>query len=201
MKIYADRPGAGMRQFVTDLLVVAWVAFWIWASSWVYSKVLTLAVPGQKIENAGVGMAGGLTDASSTAGSVPVVGSQLSAPFNKAAAAANALADAGRAQQGAVHNLAIALVVLVLIVPLSLVLLGWLPLRLRWIRRASVAVTLRSRPGGQDLLALRALTRQPLRRLLKIHADPATAWRDGDATAMRSLAQLELRTLGLRPAP
>jgi hypothetical protein len=130
-----------------------------------------------------------------------VAGRELAAPFNKAADAANALADAGRAQQDAVHSLAVAIVVLVLVVPLSLVLLGWLPLRVRWIRRASVAASLRSRPSGRDLLALRALTRQPLRRLLKVHPDPATAWRDGEEGAMHSLAMLELRTLGLRGNP
>ncbi len=199
VKIYADLPGVGLRQFLTDLLVAAWLAFWIWASVWVYHKVLTLAVPGQKIEGAGVGMASGLSDAGSKVGGVPVVGGELSAPFDKAANAATALADAGRAQQAAVHNLAIALVILVLVVPVALVVLGWLPLRLRWIHRATLAATLRSKPSGRDLLALRALTRQPLRRLVRIHPDPASAWRDGEEAAMQSLANLELRTLGLRP--
>jgi hypothetical protein len=143
-------------------------------------------------------MASGLSDAGNKVGSVPAVGDQLSAPFDKAASAATALADAGRAQQAAVHDLAVALVILVLVVPLALVLLGWLPLRLRWIRRACLAASLRSRPSGRDLLALRALTRQPLRRLVRIHPDPASAWRDGEQAAMRSLANLELRTLGLR---
>jgi hypothetical protein len=198
VKIYADLPRVRMRQLLIDLFVAAWVAFWIRASVWVYDQVSTLAVPGQKIENAGVGMASGLSDAGGKVGSVPVAGRELAAPFNKAADAAKALADAGQAQQDAVHSLAVAIVVLVLVVPLSLVLLGWLPLRVRWIRRASVAATLRSRPSGRDLLALRALTRQPLRRLLKVHPDPATAWRDGEHDAMHSLALLELRSLGLK---
>jgi hypothetical protein len=201
VKIYADLPGVGLRQFLTDLLVVAWVGFWIRASVWVYDKVSTLAVPGRKIEGAGEGMASGLSDAGNKVGSVPAVGGQLAAPFDKAANAATALADAGRAQQAAVHDLAVALVILVLVVPLALVLLGWLPLRLRWIRRASLAASLRSRPSGRDLLALRALTRQPLRRLVRIHPDPASAWRDGEQAAMQSLANLELRTLGLRSSP
>jgi len=201
MKIYADLPGVGLRQFVTDLLVVAWLAFWIYAAFWVYDRVSRLAVPGQKIEAAGTGMAGGLGDAGDKVSGVPAIGGGLAAPFTKAADAANALADAGRAQQAAVHNLAIALVALVLVVPVSLVLLGWLPLRMRWIRRATLASSLRSRPSGRDLLALRALTRQPLRRLVRIHPDPASAWRDGDPEAMHSLAKLELRTLGLKGSP
>ena len=201
MRIYADRAVTSLRQFVTDVVMVGWLAFWVWASIWVYDKVSNLAVPGQKIENAGTGMAGGLSDAGDKVGSVPAVGGALAAPFDRAAGAAGALADAGRAQQAAVHNLAVALVALVLVVPVGLVVFGYVPLRLRWMRRASLAVALRERATGRDLLALRALTRQPLRRLLAIHPDPATAWRDHDTKALDSLAALELRTLGLRGWP
>jgi hypothetical protein len=198
VRLYADQPRVGLRQFATDLLVVAWLAFWIRASMWVYDMVTKLAVPGQKLEGAGVGIAGGLNDAGNKVNSVPAVGGSLSKPLDQAADAANSLADAGRAQQAAVHNLAIALVILVLVVPVGVVLFGWLPRRVRWIRRASLATSLRGRTAGQDLLALRALTTQPLRRLLTVSSDPATAWREHDPQAVNQLAALELRTLGLR---
>lgn len=201
MRIYADLPGVGLRQLLTDLMVIAWVGFWIWAARWVYDRVSVLAIPGQKIESAGVGMSDGLADAGNRVGGVPAVGDELAAPFNTAAGAADALAEAGRAQQDGVHNLAIAIVFLVVIVPLGIVVFGWLPLRLRWIRRATLAATLRSRPAGRDLLALRALTTQPLRRLVRVHPDPATAWRDGEPGAMESLASLELKSLGLKAHP
>ena len=201
MRLYADRPAVGLRQLLTDVLVVAWLAFWIRAAVWVYDRVSTLAVPGQKIENAGVGLSGGLSSAGDKVGNVPAVGGSLAQPFDQAAHAANSLADAGRAQQSAVHSLAIALVVLLLVVPVGLVLFGWLPLRLRWMRRAQLAAALRARATGRDLLALRALIRQPLRRLVAIHPDPATAWRDHETNALNSLAALELRTLGLRGWP
>jgi hypothetical protein len=129
---------------------------------------------------------------------IPAVGDALASPLDRAAGAAESLADAGRAQQEAVHNLAITLVVLLLIVPLALVLFVWLPMRVRWIRRASFATALRRGRGGRDLLALRALANQPLRRLAALAPDPASAWRDGDDSIVDSLARLELRTLGLR---
>ncbi|HEX6873581.1 MAG TPA: hypothetical protein VF163_20985 [Micromonosporaceae bacterium] len=199
MRIYAERGPTALRQLLFDLLIVAWVAFWVRTATWVYQQVSTLAVPGQKIEGAGEGMAGGLADAGDKVGNVPAVGDELSVPFDRAAGAANALADAGRAQQDAVHQLAIVLVILILAVPLALVLLGWLPLRLSWIRRASVLASLRARPSGRDLLALRALTHQNARRLLRIHPEPAAAWRAGDPETIRTLAQLELRAAGLHP--
>lgn len=198
VRVYADRPAVGFRQFVSDLLVLVWVGLWIWVATKVYETVLKLAVPGQKIEGAGEGMAGGLSDAGNQVDKVPAVGDALANPLDKAAGAAQALADAGREQQHAVHNLAVTLVVLLLIVPMSLVLFVWLPLRVRWIRRASYATTLRRGRGGRDLLALRALANQPLRRLANVAPDPANAWRDGDDSIVDSLARLELRTLGLR---
>jgi hypothetical protein len=197
VRIYADRPGTGLRQVTSDLLVVVWVTFWIWLATKVYDTVEKLAVPGQKIEFAGENMAGGLSDAGEKVNQLPAVGDELASPFNRAAGAAEALADAGRDQQEAVHNLALLLVVLLLIVPLSLVLFVWLPLRVRWIRRASYATALQRGRGGRDLLALRALANQPLRRLAKVHPEPANAWRDGDESVVATLAAMELRSLGL----
>jgi len=187
-----------MRQFVTDLLVLGWIAFWIYAATRVYDTVQKLAIPGQKIEGAGEGIAGGLSDAGDKVDNVPAVGGQLAEPFDKAAGAAHSLADAGRAQQEAVHSLAVAMVVLLLLVPLALVLFAWLPLRLRWIRRASFATVLRRADSGRDLLALRALANQPLRRLARLQGDPASAWRNGDPSIVDKLAALELQSLGLR---
>jgi hypothetical protein len=92
------------------------------------------------------------------------------------------------------------LALVVVAVPLGLVLFLWLPLRLRWMRRAGVISGLRDEPAGRDLLALRALAGQPLNRLAKLGPDIAQSWRNGDAEAVDALAELELRRLGLRPA-
>jgi len=152
-------------------------------------------------EGAGGGLADNLADAGGKIGRVPVVGDELTAPFEQAAGAARAMAEAGRDQQALVGDLALALSLAVLAFPLGLVLFGWLPLRIRWMRRAGAAATLRSAPAGRDLLALRALATQPLRKLTRIDPDVAEAWRRGDDYAVDALAALELRALGLRTAP
>ena len=36
VRIYADRPGTGLRQVTTDLFVIAWVTFCIWVATKVY---------------------------------------------------------------------------------------------------------------------------------------------------------------------
>ncbi|HET6531130.1 MAG TPA: hypothetical protein VFH03_11025 [Actinoplanes sp.] len=200
MKIYADRLPVAIRQLLTDLLVVVWVYAWIRAGIWVHDLVLRLGVPGQRLEGAGRGIADNLADAGGKVGGVPLVGDELTVPFTRAAEAARSIAEAGRQQQEVVGNLALALTALLLAVPLALVLFAWLPMRLRWMRRAGVAAAVRDQPAGRDLLALRALAGRPLNQLTRLGPDIAQSWRDGDASAVDALAALELRGLGLRPS-
>jgi hypothetical protein len=200
VKIYADRLPVAIRQLLTDLLVVVWVYAWIRAGIWLHDLVLRLGVPGQRLEGAGRGIADNLADAGGKVGEVPLVGDELTEPFTRAAEAARSIAEAGRQQQEVVGNLALALTALLLAVPLGLVLLAWLPMRLRWMRRAGVAAAVRDQPAGRDLLALRALAGRPLNQLTRLGPDIAQSWRDGDASAVDALAALELRELGLRPS-
>jgi hypothetical protein len=200
VKLYADRLPVAIRQLLTDLLVVLWVYAWIRAGRWVHDLVLKLGVPGQKLEGAGNGMADNLAAAGGKVGRVPLVGDELTQPFTRAAEAARSLAEAGRESQEMVGTLALVLSLLLLAVPLGLVLFGWLPLRLRWMRRAGVAAAVRDQPAGRDLLALRALAGRPLNQLTRLGPDIAQSWRNGDAAAVDALAALELRDLGLRPS-
>lgn len=198
VKLYADRVPVAVRQLVTDILVVIWVYLWIKVALWIHDVVEKLAVPGQKLESAGSGIADNLADAGGKVGRVPIVGDELTQPFNGAADAARSIADAGHQQQEFVAQLALILPAIALSVPLALVLFLWLPLRLRWVRRAGVAAAVRADPAGQDLLALRALASQPLTELAKLGPDIAQSWRAGDSEAVAALAALELKTLGLR---
>ena len=198
--MYADRMPIAVRQLLTDIAVVIWVYAWIRVGLWLHDTVLKLGVPGQKLESAGSGIADNLADAGGKVGRVPLVGDQLTKPFTGAANAARSLADAGRQQQEVVGDLALILALVALAVPLGLVLFVWLPLRLRWMRRAGVASAIREQPAGRDLLALRALATRPLNQLAALGPDIAQSWRAGDASAVDALAELELRDLGLRPA-
>jgi hypothetical protein len=200
VKLYADRLPVAIRQLITDLLVVIWVYAWIRAGLWVHEMVLKLGVPGQKLESAGTGIADNLADAGGKVGRVPLVGDQLTKPFSGAANAARSLAEAGQQQQQVVGNVALITTLAAVAVPLALVLFLWLPLRLRWMRRAGVANAVRNQPAGRDLLALRALAGRPLNQLARLGPDIAESWRRGDAAAIDALAALELKDLGLRPA-
>lgn len=197
MRLYADTTGRLGRQLFSDVFVLAWLIFWTWLATKLYHLVVSLGAPGEKLASAGDGIANGLRDAGSQAHRVPVAGDALSEPFSRAAQSARGIADAGREQVTVVHEMAWVLALLLLAVPVAVVVFGWLPWRLRWVRRASSAVTLRRDTPGKDLLALRALATQPFRRLSTVDSDPVGAWRRGDPDVVDRLAELELRHLGL----
>ena len=80
--------------------------------------------------------------------------------------------------------------------PAVLLLLAWLPRRVRWMRDAGDAHRLRGdSPGDLALFAWRAVARRPLGELRRAVDDPGGALLRGDYTA---LAALELHALGLR---
>lgn len=198
MTLYADSPLRRARQIITDLLVAAWVVLWIKVAVHLYDLVRRLATPGRAIEDAGTSMSGSLNGAGDRAASIPGVGGPIASGLRKAADGAHGLTSAGQVQQDVVHDLAWYLAIGLIAVPMAMVLFGWLPLRVRWVMRASTARRLRDDPAGLDLLALRALTRQPLRRLRSLDPDIAAAWRRGDEEPIAQLAALELSALGLR---
>jgi hypothetical protein len=199
--IYAETPTRRARQLVADLLALAWISTWIWLSVQAYGWVGRLAAIGVKIENGGKGLEANLTATAEKLHNVPLVGGQVSSPLNRAAGAARSIAAAGQSEQDLAHNLAILFVVVILLGPVALGILLWLPFRIRWALAATTAARLRQHPAGVDLLAMRALTNQPLRRLAALDIDQVTAWRSGQPAAAHALARLELRQLGLRPDP
>lgn len=198
MKLYADRAPTALRQLLTDVFVLVWIYLWVKLGMALFDYIQKLAAPGRKLEGAGTGLADNLQGAGDKINGVPGVPDSVAAPFTSAANAARSLADAGREQQQIVNDLAWIMSVLVIAVPVALVVLLWLPLRIRWMRRAGSAARLRTVTAGRDLLALRALATQPLGKLVKIDPDIAALWRKGDKQAVEALATLELRSLGLR---
>ncbi len=200
MKLYANAPSHQARQVLGDLLLVVWIAVWVKLALVVRDATLALGAPGELIEEAGTGLAGRLRDAGSTVGGLPLVGDEVRTPFDGAGDAADKIAAAGAAQVEAVQTLAFWLGLTVAAVPILIMVAVYVPLRVRFIRRATAGRRFVDSAADLDLFALRAMSNQPLHRLAKISDDPARAWRDGDPAVVRALAALELRDVGL-PAP
>ena len=200
MKLYADRPLWATNQVLGDLLIVVWVAFWVWVATRTHAAIERLAEPGRQAEQAGRELQSSLGDAARNVGDVPLAGDKLRAPFDRGADSGRGLADAAVSYQHAVSDLAMLAALVVALTPVLVVLAVWLPRRLAWVRVASATRRL-ARSGGagaRDLFALRALVRQPVQVLARVADDPAQGWRTYEPAVVDALADLELRSLGLR---
>lgn len=197
---YAETPARRTRQIVADAAAVLALLCCYWLGTGVHDLTDQLAAPGRSLESGGAILAERMTDAGAAASDVPLVGDALSTPFDEASQAGRSIEDAGVKQQEVVHTLALTLGWVSGGIPALVVLLLWLPKRLRFARRATYAQRLARGGAGLDVFAFRALARQPIAELLKLTKDPAAGWREGDPEVIDALARLELRRLGLRPS-
>lgn len=201
LRWYAETPALRSRQMVADLTAALALLGCLAIGTGVHDLTADLAGPGRSLEAAGTDLAGRMSDAGSAAEGVPLVGGELSTPFDEASSAGETLAEAGVQQQAAVATLADTLGWVTGGIPALVVLLLWLPRRLRFARQAGHAQRLLTDGVGLDVFALRALARQPISQLSRLRVDVAAGWRAGDPEVVEALAALELRGHGLDRRP
>jgi hypothetical protein len=141
MKLYADLGGRRTAQATGDLLLVLWSVAWVLFGRAVHDSVVALGAVGRHLEDGGSSLAGNLGEAGRQAAAVPLLGDELRSPFDRAAGAARAVADAGRTQQEVVAELGLLLGLATALVPIALVVLVWVPRRVAFARRAGATCT------------------------------------------------------------
>ncbi|HET6260414.1 hypothetical protein [Pseudonocardia sp.] len=196
MRFYAERPARVALQLLVDLLAIGWLVLWVLVAGTARDLILGLQGPGRSLIGAGDAIRGAFDDAARTAQPVPFVGDDLARALGTGTGAGESLAAAGREQVETVATVASGAAIAIVLLAAMPVLLVWLPMRVRYARAARSAIAVRS--VDSDLLALRAMARLPVRRLLAVSPDPAAAWRRDDRSVVHGLAALELRSLGLR---
>ncbi|WP_066916052.1 hypothetical protein [Mycobacterium interjectum] len=194
---YATTPGRLAAQLFSDFAIFLWSVIWLLVGTAVYDAISTIAEAGRQVEVGANGIAGNLASAGQRAQHIPVVGDAVSKPLVSASAAALDIAGAGHSLDTTAGGLAVLLSLAVVAVPLLIVVVPWLFLRLRFFRRKWTVTGLAATPAGEQLLALRALTNRPPRKLAAISADPVGGWRHEDPVTIRALAALELRAAGI----
>ena len=199
-RLYASTPGRALLQAVADFIVIMWLVLWYAVGRVVYKALEAVAAVGHRVQDGADGISSNLNSAGSKVDGVPLIGDKLKAPLSAAGSAAHQIAEAGQGLDDKASTLAIVLSLAVAIPPALMIALPWLLLRLRFIRRAGATASLTGVPGGERLLALRALANRPLSKVSAAvpGADPLDAWRREDPDAMRQLAALEMRRAGLR---
>jgi hypothetical protein len=201
LRLYAQTPARRNRQVLVDLVAVALIALTVWAAFFVREVIMLLAEPGRKVESSGDGLAAELGNVGDAASDVPLIGDVLKQPLQSAADASTGFADAGASLQETVAQVADVTATALIVIPVLLILVLWLPPRLLWIRHSVVLRRLADAPGGADLLALRALTGSSA-ALVKLPTPPggfADAWRRGDQEVIATLCAVALAHAGLRP--
>ena len=121
----------------------------------------------------------------------------VSEPLTAASKAALYIAGAGHNLDTTASWLAIVLALAVAAPPTLGVVVPWLVLRIRFVRRKFDVGALAATPAGAQLLALRALANRPLARLTAVTPYLVGAWRAGDPHAIHGLAAIELRSAGM----
>lgn len=195
---YATTPGRLLVQLLSDVVVLLWSAAWLFVGVAVHSAVATIAEVGRQVNDGANGVADNLSSAGDNADDFPLVGDALAKPLRAASEAALGIAGAGQNLDSTATWLAVVLALAVAAPPILFVAMPWLYLRVRFLRRKWTVVTLAATPAGEQLLALRALANRPLRKLVDVSIDPVGAWLRDDAIAVRGLANLELRSAGVR---
>jgi hypothetical protein len=195
---YASTPGRAFVQLAVDVSVILWIAVWIVVGRFVHAAIASFAEVGRKVDSGAGGIASNLDQAGNSAAKVPLVGDTLKTPLQAAGNAASDLASAGQGLEDKATWLAVVLALAVAVPPILGVVVPWLALRFRFARRAGATADLAATPGGERLLALRALANRPLPRLQTLDEDPLEAWRRDDPEVVARLAALELRASGVR---
>ena len=197
MKVYADTPRRRTRQIVGDVLLLCWVAVCAWLGRAVSNGIDALRGPADGLVSAGTGFRDNMTAAAGNVGGTPLLGDTLRGPFDSLSGTGQQLANIGTSLGTTITTIAHVTGFAVAAVPILLALALWAWVRVRFVRRATAAQRLATAPGAEQLFALRALTRQPLRKLARLGPDPAGLFRAGDPVMVRALADLELRSCGI----
>lgn len=188
--------GRAARQVLADVMVIAWVVLVVGIARAAWLLGTRLEGSAQRLSSAGEAIRSTFMNAARNAAKLPVVGDGLAGAFSPGVRAGGSLASSGRELSDTVATLGFGTATAIVLIGATPVVLVWLTLRARWVVAARSALA--ARTVDTDLLALRALSRQPAQRLLSVCPDPVSAWRRHERAALDRLAALELEALGLR---
>jgi len=181
-------------------VVVALVVLFAWLGVQVHDGVAELSALGRGVRDAGTAVNGGFRSAGDAVGGVPFVGKSLAGALRDAGQGTGGnVAGLGARGERAVEDLANLLGWTTALVPTIVLLAGWLPWRIRRIRRLTAAGRTLGRPltpERRSLLAMRAAFHLPYTALQRYTRDPLGDLEAGRHDALLAAAYAEV---GLRP--
>jgi hypothetical protein len=178
MIFYDARPVRPVGQIALDLIVVVGIVVSVVLSRTVSESISALAGIGTRVHDQGSAFQQQLSKTATAIGKIPVAGGAVSRPLKDASKSAASNAAAGTQQHDETIHLAHQVGAGLAIILILLLVIVWLRYRGGFIRRASATRRVDRRPGGAEVLALRAL----------VHRDAASTfgpdvvdrWRQND---------------------
>ncbi len=183
------------RIVVIDCLVIGWVVLCLLLGIAATKRINHLGTLGDGLISAGDSVSG-VGDAIGGLADTPIIGGSIGAVADKIDALGASTAQQGRNGKAAVWKAALAVGILLALLPTLPVLAVWIPLRVGVEReRAALRAALTANdPGVWEYLALQAVDDLSYRDLRAISADP---WEDIRQGRYETLARVELDRLGL----
>src|SRR5215204_305481 len=176
MRIYPDTPNERGQAVARDALTLLALFVLGWLAIKVHNAVDELAVLGTGVRDTGDAVQNGFGAAADAVSDLPVVGGEVGDALRDAGEGTGGeVADAGRAGEERVHDLANLLGLLFFAIPASILLLTTLPGRIRQFRELNAAHSLLADPTSEErrrLIAMRAAFSLPARDLIRHTKDP-----------------------------
>lgn len=176
MRIYPDTPNDRGRAVARDALTLLALFVLGWLAIKVHDAVDELAILGAGVRDTGEAVQNGFGAAADAVSDLPVVGGEVGDALRDAGEGSGGeVADAGRAGEERVHDLADLLGFLFFAIPASILLATTLPGRIRQIRELNAAQSVLARPASEErrrLIAMRAAFSLPARDLVRHTPDP-----------------------------
>ncbi len=181
-----------------DVGVAAWIVAWAILGVLIWSDISAQAQLSDNVIKVGTAVRD-TGRALGVVGGLPLVGEQIGEFAGRIEAMGAEVETSGQDSRGGIQRAAVIAGLAVGILPAAMVVLLYLPARLRWRRYVgAVAAALPGSAGDpafEQYLARRAADALPWDRLRAISTDPWRAIANGD---YRALADAELDRLGLR---
>jgi hypothetical protein len=176
MRIYPDTPNERGRAVARDALTLLTLFVLAWLALKVHDTVDKLAVLGTGVRDTGTAVQDGFGAAADAVSGLPVVGGDVGDALRDAGSGTGGnVAEAGRAGEERVHDLANLLGFLFFAIPATILLVTTLPARIRQIRELNAAQRFFGDPASEErrrLIAMRAAFSLPARDLMPYTKDP-----------------------------
>lgn len=216
-KLYPDLLMPRLGFILADLAALLWIALWLYVGDLVYNAVHTLDGIGNGLIQNGKAFDSAVTQFQNFVAGAPLgIGSNLRDAASVFHGPPATLIQTGTNELQAVANLATLLGAVVAVIPILIVLLNFIPWRIRRTRGFRNLDYMLRQPGAgavsttMQVLAARAIYTMPYDRLLDYSPDPIQEWREGRyynlARATMSEEGLDVRRYlrrveGLAPLP